>query len=36
MAGGLLSIRQLFDLNLTPKFPETVGIGETDEIYNVI
>lgn len=34
MAGGLLSIRQLFDLDLTPKVLETVGIGETDEIYS--
>lgn len=34
MAGGLLSIRQLFDLGLTPKVPETSEIGGPSEIYS--
>ena len=34
MAGGLLSIRQLFDPSLTPKVLEASEINETDEIYS--
>ena len=34
MAGGLLSIRQLFDPGLIPKVLETGGISEPDEIYS--
>ena len=34
MAGGLLSIRQLFDPGLTPKALEASEINETDEIYS--
>ena len=34
MAGGLLSIRQLFDPGLTPKVLEVSEINEIDEIYS--
>lgn len=34
MAGGLLSIRQLFDPDLTPKVPEISEIGGPSEIYS--
>ena len=34
MAGGLLSIRQLFDPDLTSKVPEISKIGGPSEIYS--